>query len=751
MEVPTAFASRPSVFIASALLAATTLVSPGGRADVRADTSVPLGQVLSIEALPDGDADLCELPVGAAPASRTAFATFEDGQRTVPSRTGSNEAISAVLAERPPLRTIADPYYAFAGVAVDPVRNEVVLADENVSALIVYDRLTNTPPNIPRSEPKRAIEGDKTFIEYASSVYIDPDNGDIYGINNDTENWMPVFGRDANGNVAPKSALATPHTTAGIAVDEARRELFMTIQDDSAVVVFDKFARHPGPPVEGRGGRSASGPVPGPKRILQGSRTGMADPHGIALDPKRGEIFVVNWGLGNERPALTEQGIGGAGNNRPDFPVSRNRAFPASGKIRPPSITVYAKDAKGDAPPLRVIQGPRTRLNWATSLAVHPDRGELFVANDVGDEVTVFRTDASGDVAPLRVLKGPRSLIKNPNGVAVDLKNNELWVANFGNHSATVYPIDASGDAAPLRVIRSAPIGTPATMLSNPHTVAYDSKREQILAANCVGHPGLVAFARMADGGMKPLREIVGQNTLISRTVHDMAYDPVHDEVVVPSFYIFGILTFRGDANGDVAPIRKIFGPSTQLKVVEALAVDPVHGEIFVPQGERVLVFSRETDGDAAPIRILGGADTGIRGLGRVAVDPVNNVLITAGGGGFRLFDRTASGNAKPLGTIAGTGTALMATYPPRGLFLAATGRGDRHDAEDYIGVWSIHDRGDVPARWTIGKGLFRDIRGIAIDPKTKTVIASDKNLNAVVTFYAPEIFDGPKTGPATR
>src|SRR5205823_1503790 len=79
-------------------------------------------------------------------------------------------------------------------------------------------------------------------------------------------------------------------------------------------------------------------------------------------------------------------------------------------------------------------------------------------------------------------------------------------------------------------------------------------------------------------------------------------------------------------------------------------------------------------------------------------------------------------------------------------LFIAATGRGDRHDTGDFIGVWSIHDKGDAPARWTIGKGLFRDIRGIAIDPKTKTVIASDKNLNAVLTFYVPEIFDGPQS-----
>jgi DNA-binding beta-propeller fold protein YncE len=75
-------------------------------------------------------------------------------------------------------------------------------------------------------------------------------------------------------------------------------------------------------------------------------------------------------------------------------------------------------------------------------------------------------------------------MIKNPTGVAVDLKNNELWVANFGSHSATVFPIDADGNAAPRRVIRSAPRGTPAPLLGNPHTVAFDTKRHEILVAN---------------------------------------------------------------------------------------------------------------------------------------------------------------------------------------------------------------------------------------------------------------------------
>jgi hypothetical protein len=57
-------------------------------------------------------------------------------------------------------------------------------------------------------------------------------------------------------------------------------------------------------------------------------------------------------------------------------------------------------------------------------------------------------------------------------------------VANFGSHSATVFPIDAAGDVPPKRIIRSGPADAPSPNLSNPHTVAYDSKREEILVAN---------------------------------------------------------------------------------------------------------------------------------------------------------------------------------------------------------------------------------------------------------------------------
>ena len=279
-----------------------------------------------------------------------------------------SEAARAEVARRQPLNTIRDPRNVFAGVAVDPIRNEIIVADENNFSVLVYDRTTNTPPGAVLSEPKRVIGGDNTFIEYACDVYVDPSSGDIYVINNDTLTWLTVWDRNARGNMLPTRKFAVPYSVWAIAVDEETEDLMLTVQEDNAVVTFKKTARDNDPPV----------------RLLQGANTQLADPHGIALDPTTDLIYVTNWGIHYDRePGAVNTGLRTAG--KPLWPVGSGE-IAGSGEIRLPSITVYRKDAAGDAAPLRVIQGPGTQLNWPSSIAVHPDRGEIFVANDTGPQ-----------------------------------------------------------------------------------------------------------------------------------------------------------------------------------------------------------------------------------------------------------------------------------------------------------------------------------------------------------------------------
>ena len=367
-----------------------------------------------------------------------------------------------------PVRTVRDPYPSFASVALDLARNEVVFTDESLFQVLVYDRLENTPEGAAASKPKRSIAGEKTHIEFQSGVYVDEATGEIYAVNNDTRDRTVIFDAKANGDVAPVRDFKTPHGTYGIAAAVSHNEVLMTVQHDAGVVTYRKTAADEEAPI----------------RLIQGDKTRLADPHGIAYDPKEDVIFVANFGSWSRRGAGTGSPSGRPGEDKPNWPLSRGRAIPGSGIIGPASITVYARTASGNVAPLRVIEGPRAQLDWPTGVAVDPEQRELYVTNDMGASVLVFDAGANGNQAPKRILKGPKTGLQNPTGVALDLKNRELWVANFGGHSATVYALDAANDTAPRRTIRNAPPGSPSLMIGNPGAVTFDTKREEILVPN---------------------------------------------------------------------------------------------------------------------------------------------------------------------------------------------------------------------------------------------------------------------------
>ena len=344
------------------------------------------------------------------------------------------------------LRTIRDTHPTYSAVAVDVNANEIVLQDNNLWSYRVFNRQDNTPAGVELTQPKRLVQGDKTALQFNNGLYVDPKNSDIYSVESDTGDKMVVFPHEADGNVAPKRILNTPHRVYNIAVDETRGELFVTVEYPPEIVVYRKTAGGDDPPI----------------RRIQGDSTGLDAPHGVAVDEKNQLLYVTTWGHHS------------------------NFRIPGTGRFYPPAIKIYALNAAGDTPPLRVITGDRTQLNWPAAIKLNPDTGDLYVANDINQSVLVFRNAATaqGNVAPVRVIKGDKTRLRNPTGVALDLKNQEVWVSNLGNASATVYPLMANGNVAPLRVVRSAPEGKRSLNFGRTAAVAYDSRREQLLVPN---------------------------------------------------------------------------------------------------------------------------------------------------------------------------------------------------------------------------------------------------------------------------
>src|SRR5215471_17253935 len=149
--------------------------------------------------------------------------------------------------------------------------------------------------------------------------------------------------------------------------------------------------------------------------------------------------------------------------------------------------------------------------------------------------------------------------------------------------------------------------------------------------------------------------------------MHGIAYDEIHDEIVIPVALSGAVLTFRGDAKGEEPPRRAIQGSRTRLVRPHTVAVDPQHDEIVTadPSTRALLVFDRRADGNAAPKRVITGPQSGLLDIVGVAVDTARNVIVAAsrkgmeGPTGIFVFDRLANGDVPPKAFIGGPNSKL--------------------------------------------------------------------------------------------
>lgn len=366
---------------------------------------------------------------------------------------------SAIPAEAqlPPVRYVTDPYPTFNGIALDTRNHRVLMSDENRKSVLTYDLSAGgNSPNVTR--PMWRIIGPQTEVGFIGGVEVDPERREIYAVNNDVEDRVVVFDYDSNGDLKPKRQLYVPHQSWGLSLNRSRGEMAISVQQLSMIAIYR---------------RDANG-MDAPLRIIKGSETNMADPHGVRWDADHHEIIVANHGNSTEIVPYSAY----------DAQTSAPAKNVFGGKFVPPSIDIFDEAASGDAKPLRTIEGSNTKLNWPMGVDIDATHEEIAVANNGDNSILVFRRTPQGNVAPLRVIRGPKTGISNPMGVAFDPERNELWVANYGDHTALVFSRDAAGDAAPKRIIRNAPAGTPTGGFGNPYAVAYDSKRDQLLVPN---------------------------------------------------------------------------------------------------------------------------------------------------------------------------------------------------------------------------------------------------------------------------
>ncbi len=260
-------------------------------------------------------------------------------------------------------------------------------------------------------------------------------------------------------------------------------------------------------------------------------------------------------------------------------------------------------------------------------------------------------------------------------------------------------------------------------------------------------------FAGSANGNVNPVRTL--QSAYMARTTHEVAIDNVHDELVVPNPFAQALLFFRANAKGNDEPVRVIQGPKTLLggsMDTDNVSIDTVHDEVYTTQegSDSIFVFPGRANGDVAPIRILHGPDTQMRFPRRVTIDPINNLIAVVASKGILIFDRTASGNAAPKCVISGPKTGLgggegmtlskALLYPPAKKIIFGGGgrrvpRGHKDKQRPFTAVWNYGECGDVAPLYKLeqGSGVFD------INPKAKEIIMSSSS--GIRIYRMPEAF----------
>ncbi|PYS27677.1 MAG: hypothetical protein DMG11_15625 [Acidobacteria bacterium] len=257
-----------------------------------------------------------------------------------------------------------------------------------------------------------------------------------------------------------------------------------------------------------------------------------------------------------------------------------------------PQIAAFARLAKENTPPTRVLEGQKTKISRTMhGFGYDPIHDEIVVTSPLTQAILIFRGSAKGEDPPIRVIQGPRTQILGTAGggldrVSVDPVNSEILLpiapgGTVKEGGVLIFDREANGDVAPKRVL----VGVRGAVAVDPV--------HNLLIAN--SGTSMQIFDRTASGNARPKAVIQGPNSLMATISSFQVYGPKGwiiggcDRAPGMAGSSPAICAWSVNDNGDVPPRWKI--PVQQLTgyAPSGIALDPSHKEIiFSAAGQRI-------------------------------------------------------------------------------------------------------------------------------------------------------------------
>ena len=249
-----------------------------------------------------------------------------------------------------------------------------------------------------------------------------------------------------------------------------------------------------------------------------------------------------------------------------------------------PQIAVFARLAKENTPPVRVLEGQKTLISRTMhGFAYDAMHDEIVVTSPLTQAILIFRGGANGEERPVRVIQGPHTQILGTaygalDKVSVDPVNNEI-VLPIAPSGVLVFARDANGDVAPKRVLSG-----PDTKIRGVSPVGVDPVHD-LLLVNSGG--AMLIFDRTASGNTAPRAVIQGPKSGMGRIDTFQVYPP--KGWIIGGCSGGSVCAWSTNDNGDVAPRWRL--PVQQLTgyVASGVVLDPIHKEVIMSAaGQRV-------------------------------------------------------------------------------------------------------------------------------------------------------------------
>jgi len=250
-----------------------------------------------------------------------------------------------------------------------------------------------------------------------------------------------------------------------------------------------------------------------------------------------------------------------------------------------PQIAAFARLAKENTPPVRVLEGQKTMISRTMhGFAYDAIHDEIVVTSPLAQAILIFRGAANGEERPVRVIQGPHTQILGTAGggldkVSVDPVNNEILLP-VAPGGVLVFDRAANGDVAPKRLLSG-----PDTQIRGMSPVAVDPANN-VLIVNSGG--AMLIFDRTASGNAKPKAVIRGEKSGVAAISTIQVY-PEKGWVIGGCDRAPGmagsspaICAWSVKDNGDAAPRWKI--PVQQLTGYSpsGIALDPTNKAVIM-------------------------------------------------------------------------------------------------------------------------------------------------------------------------